>query len=84
MKERLFKDMSMDEVHQKILNSIKSSDEFKDELQSAFVSIILDMFIHKNDGLQFFIDYYSPTALDMELYIKEPLMNCLGGKDESK
>jgi hypothetical protein len=83
MKKSLFKNMTMEDIHQKILDSIKNSDEFDDELQSAFVSIILDMFIHKNNGLQFFFDYYEPNKFDMEFFIQQPLIDYIGGKDES-
>ena len=72
-----FANIPMDEIHQKILDSIKNSDEFDDELHKLFASILLDLFIHKCDGLQFFIDYYSPTEMDMELFVNEPLMKYL-------
>jgi hypothetical protein len=78
MKKKGFKDISMDLIHQKILNSIKYSDEFEDETHKLFTSILIDLFIHKNDGLQFFIDYYSPTAFDMELFFKKPLIDYFG------
>lgn len=76
--KKMFKDISMDQIHQKVLKSIKYSDEFEDEAHKLYTSILIDLFIHKNDGLQFFIDYYSPTALEIELFFKEPLINCFG------
>lgn len=75
MINKLFKDMEMDDVHQKILNSVKYSDEFKEEkLHNMFVSILLDMFIHKNDGLKFFADYYVVTKEDFYLFFKQPII----------
>jgi len=78
MKQNLFNEFSMDEIHQKILDSVRKSDEFDNKTFSMFIAILLDMFIHKNDGLRFFVDYYIVTKLDLELYFKEPFSEYLG------
>lgn len=64
----------MDEIHQKIINSVLDSKEFDDELHNMFVAVLLDMFIHKNDGLQFFYDRYIVTKDDFETFFKSSII----------
>ena len=67
----------MDDIHQLVLKSIKQSDLFESDRVRDFVVVILDMFIHKCDGLEFFVNYYDVKDEDIELYFKE-ILNGLG------
>ena len=72
------KNISMDEIHQRILKSIMNSGEFDNELQKTFVAAMLDLFINANNGLNFFVDYYELTKMDLFLYYKEPIYEIFG------
>lgn len=72
--KKLFTNIPLDEIHQKILNSILKSNEFDDEIYNVYVAILLDMFIHKNDGLQFFFDKHVITKEDFEIFFKQPII----------
>lgn len=61
----------MDEIHQLILQSVRDSDLIEDSLLKEYVVVVLDMFIHKCDGLELFVDYYDVTEEDLYLYFKE-------------
>jgi hypothetical protein len=73
-------DVSMEEIHQRILKSVMSSSEFDNELQKTFVVALLDLFISVNDGLNFFVNYYEPTRTDLVLFFKEPIIEIFGEK----
>ncbi len=60
----------MEELHQLILQSVEKSDLFKNEKVRDFTVAVLDLFIHKSNGLQFFADYYEIDNTDMDLYFK--------------
>ena len=67
-------EISMEEIHQRILKSVMNSSEFENELQKTFVVALLDLFIRVNDGLNFFVNYYEPTRTDLVLFFKEPII----------
>jgi hypothetical protein len=71
-------DVSMDEVHERILKSIMNSSEFDNELQKTFVAALLDLFIRVNDGLTFFVDYYELSKLDLILFFKQSIVEMFG------
>jgi len=93
-KSKQLKFPSMEELHQLILLSVEKSDLFENEKVRDFAVVILDLFIHKCDGLQFFVDYYEVDKVDMDLYFKsivtdrydeefyKSLVRMLGGNDE--
>ena len=72
------KNISMDEIHQRILKSIMNSGEFDNELQKTLVASMLDLFINANNGLNFFFNYYELTTMDLYLYYKEPIFELFG------
>ena len=79
MKEGMWnKNISMDEIHQRILKSIMNSGEFDNELQKTLVASMLDLFINANNGLNFFVNYYELTKMDLYLYYKEPIIEIFG------
>jgi len=65
----------MEELHQLILQSVKKSDLFENERVRDFTVAVLDLFIHKCNGLQFFADYYEIDNTDMDLYFKSVITN---------
>jgi len=71
-------EISMEEIHQRILKSVMNSSEFENELQKTFVVALLDLFIRVNDGLNFFVNYYEPTRTDLVLFFKEPIIKIFG------
>ena len=73
-----FEGMAANDIHQKVLCSIKDSDHFDGCIDKIIASIVVDMFFHKNNGLQFFIDYYEVEREDFELFFKRPLIDYLG------
>ena len=79
MKEGMWnKNISMEEIHKRILNSIMNSSEFDNELQKTLVAAMLDLFINANNGLNFFVNYYELTKMDLYLYYKEPIYEIFG------
>ena len=72
------KNISMDEIHQRILKSIMNSGEFDNELQKTLVASMLDLFINANNGLNFFVNYYELTKMDLVLFFKEPIYEIFG------
>jgi hypothetical protein len=78
MKEGMWnEDVSMDEIHQRILDSIITSSEFDNELQKTFVAALLNLFINANNGLGFFVDYYELRDFDL-VFFKEPIIEIFG------
>jgi len=65
----------IEELHQLILQSVEKSDVFENEKVRDFTVVVLDLFIHKCNGLKFFVDYYEVDGVDMELYFKKPIMD---------
>ena len=61
----------MDKIHQLILQSVRDSDLIEDDLLKEYVVVVLDMFIHKCDGLELFVDYYDVEDEDLYLYFEE-------------
>jgi hypothetical protein len=79
MKEGMWnKNISMEEIHERILKSIMTSSEFDNELQKTLVASMLDLFINANNGLNFFFNYYELTTMDLYLYYKEPIYELFG------
>jgi hypothetical protein len=71
-------DISMDEIHQKILKSIMTSGEFSNELQKTFVAALLNLFINANNGLGFFVDFYELSDFDLTVFFREPIIEIFG------
>ena len=65
----------MEELHNLILQSVEKSDLFENEKLRDFTVVILDLFIHKCDGLKFFVDYYEVDNTDMDLYFKKTIID---------
>ena len=65
----------MEELHQLILQSVEKSDLFENEKVRDFTVAMLNLFIHKCNGLQVFADYYEIDNTDMDLYFKSVITN---------
>ncbi len=68
----------LEEVHQKILKSIINSNEFDNELQRTFTAAVLDLFINANSGLNFFVNYYELSRMDLVMFFKQPVFEIFG------
>ena len=64
----------MDEIHNIILTSLEKSDLFVTDRVRELVVIILDMFMHKCNALEFFIENYQIINDDYELFFKKRLI----------